>query len=82
MSEIYYGTKKFMENYAQVKDLEDYFNDKIKEQNNLSSQKNNYNFSNGVIEFQNVFYNYQLFFSEKDNKNNYLLTKDSKNDYF
>ena len=81
MSEIYYGTKKFMENYAQVKDLEDYFNNKIKEQSNLSSQKNNYNFINGVIEFQNVFYNYQLSFSEKDSKNNYLLEKDSKNNY-
>ena len=78
MSEIYYGTKKFMENYAQVKDLEDYFNNKIKEQNNLSSQKNNYNFNNGVIEFQNVFYNYKLSFSEKDSKNDYLLEKNNK----
>lgn len=58
ISDSYYGIKKFMENYSQVKDLQDYFNEKIELQNKLSNQKNNYLFKNGPIIFQNVFYKY------------------------
>ena len=73
-SESYYAVRSIIDMYSQVKDMEDYFNGKTKDEDeNTAKSMVNMGFSDGDIEINNVSYVYKGNEKFKDETYSYAL---------